>query len=130
MDMQVGIFMSEVSKFVSENGPSTVFSFKVFTEPTEMDLNIIRTGISMYLYFYEAGEISVENEKAVLCIVEEIDEELADIIQDYRGYVLNVLLPITEEKLVERFMKEISYSLNFLKLKNEPMGFKEVVDNV
>lgn len=115
--------MSEVSKFVSKYGPSTMFSFKLFTEPNRMDLSVIKTGISLYVR-------TLCNSEGILCIVEKIDEEMAEIIQDYRGYILNIILPVRDEELINKFMGEISYSLNFLKLKHEPMGFKEVEDNV
>ena len=123
MDMQVGIFMSKVSEFVSKYGPSTMFSFKLFTEPTTMDLTVIKTGISLYVR-------TLCDSEGLLCILEEVDEEMANIIQDYRGYILNIILPVRDEDLINKFMGEISYSLNFLKLKHEPMGFKEVEDNV
>ena len=123
MAIQVGIFMSKVSKFVSEHGPSTMFSFKVFTKPTTMDLNIIKTGISLYVRM-------LCEKDGFLCIVEKVDEEMAELIQDYRGYILNIILPVKSEELIERFLGEISYSLNHLKLKHEVLGFKEVEDNV
>lgn len=121
--MQVGIFMSKVSKFVSKYGPSTMFSFKVFTKPKTMDLNVIKTGISLYVRMLCESD-------GLLCIVEEVDEEMAELIQDYRGYILNIVIPVKDEDLIERFLNEISYSLNHLKLKHEVLGFKEVVDNV
>lgn len=115
--------MSEVSKFVSKYGPSTMFSFKVFTEPNTMDLNVIKTGISLYVRM-------LCEKDGFLCILEEVDEEMAELIQDYRGYILNIVLPVRSDDLIERFLNEISYSLNHLKLKHEALGFKEVVDNV
>ena len=128
MATQVGIFMSEVSKFVSKYGPSSMFSCKLFTEPNSMDLTIINTCISMYLRTHEV--VNFGETPSVLCILEEIDEEMAAIIQDYRGFILNIVLPIVDQDLAERFMNEISYSLNFLKLKHEVLGFKEVQNNV
>ena len=111
--------MSKVSEFVSKYGPSTMFSFKVFTKPKTMDLNVIKTGISLLC-----------ESDGLLCILEEVDEEMAELIQDYRGYILNIIIPVRDEELIERFLNEISYSLNHLKLKHEALGFKEVVDNV
>ena len=55
---------------------------------------------------------------------------MAEVIHDYRGYILNIVIPVKDEDLIERFLNEISYSLNHLKLKHEVLGFKEVVDNV
>jgi len=120
--------MSKVSEYVAKHGPSTMFSFKLFSKPTNMDLMIIRTGIGMYLKSYEL--VKSLKDDTLLIIVEEIDEEMAEIIQDYRGFMLNVVLPIAEKELASKFMNEISYSINFLKLKHEPLGFKEVENNV
>ena len=88
-----------------------------------MDLNVIKTGISLYVRMLCESD-------GLLCIVEEVDEEMAALIQDYRGYILNIVIPVKDEDLIERFLNEISYSLNHLKLKHEVLGFKEVVDNV
>jgi len=88
-----------------------------------MDLNVIKTGISLYVRMLCESD-------GLLCILEEVDEEMAELIQDYRGYILNIIIPVRDEDLIERFVNEISYSLNHLKLKHEVLGFKEVVDNV
>ena len=88
-----------------------------------MDLNVIKTGISLYVRMLCESD-------GLLCILEEVDEEMAELIQDYRGYILNIIIPVRDEDLIERFLNEISYSLNHLKLKHEVLGFKEVVDNV
>ena len=116
--------MKEMNDFLEKHGDSTILSCKTFSEVKDADLLILKTGISMQLN-------ALTSKKEFLYIVEEVDEEMAELMQDYKGFIINVVIPcILDDDDAIAMLKEFSYGLNFLKLKHDIIGYKVVENNV
>lgn len=118
--------MKEMSDFLERHGDSTVLTCKVFSPLNEKDANILKIGISLHI-----KSLSETSSSELLFIQEQIDEEMAELMQDYRGYLLNFAIPaVLDEKDSISLLEEFSYGLNFLKIKHEVIGFNVVENNV
>lgn len=116
--------MKEMTDFLEKHGDSTILTCKIFSEIEDSDLLVLKTGIGLQIN-------ALTNKKEILFVVEEVDEEMAELMQDYRGYLINVAIPcvLSDDDSIA-LMKEFSYGLNFLKLKHDIVGFRTVENNV
>lgn len=113
-----------MTDFLEKHGDSTILSCKTFSNIGDADLLILKTGISLQL-------TALTSKKEFLFIVEEVDEEMAELMQDYKGFIINVVIPcILDDEDALAMLREFSYGLNFLKLKHDVIGYKVVENNV
>ena len=114
----------EVNKFLEEFGDSTMFTIKVFSEPTRNDLLAINMGLQMQL------AVMYERLCRVLCVIEEITEDMAATLGEYRGYHINFMINGNCINEADDIFGHIKYGFEHMQIYCNTRGYKMVENNV
>jgi hypothetical protein len=113
----------EILKWTEKYGSVTTFSFMVYGPIDEKDTILLLKGLD--LHFHAEGE-----HVKIMSFVKGIEEEEAKMMGVYQGINLFVVVPEDKKYLSTLVEQTIKAGLEFLRLKCEFLGTREVMDLV